>query len=144
MEGLERIETAKDILAEGLASFDKDIQTKAEKARALHEENATLEQTMADLAADFEQKQAEFSEKTVKNREIHEKLLADIEQVRKELETARAELKTAKKQHKDFMDYRTRANAALEARESAILEKESKLDSILSSAKRRTSVLANL
>lgn len=144
MEGLQRIENAKTAITEGLALLDKHVQLKTEKNRLLGEDSATLEQKLVDLSADFERKKADFDKKISQNGETLEKLLADIEQAGKDLAKALGELKITKRQHKDFMDYRKRANAVLESHEQAIIEKEDKLDTILSTAKRRTNILADL
>lgn len=144
MDALQRIKLAEQSFSDGLEALNREVQSQVSKKLSLEKEIEAVGQTLTELHTSFEQEKADLEGKIAEKRQKHNKLTDLIADVAGQLETAEAKLKATKKQHKEFMEYRTRANAELEARESAILEKEEKLDTILSTAKRRTSILANV
>lgn len=68
----------------------------------------------------------------------------ELGDVKTRLDKAHQELTAVQRKHKEFMDYKVRAEKVLAARETAILDREREIDRIATEAKRRTSILGSV
>lgn len=135
--GIELIQNAIDGYAE-LADAKKDelqrIETNistAEETLALLNDNIGVQRTATDEALSHDKKAIE---------ETRLELIA----VTSQLATAKVELESVTKKQTQFMQYQSRAQKMLQAREASILDKEEKLEEAIGLVKRRHSIIDNV
>lgn len=141
---LEALKAEKLTLLDELTDVKSDILAHSQNISALGTEftQAQLEheQLMQQLEALADEKRHEVQQL----KQQVDSVFADYQEVCDKVVTEQRLLAEQRQKHQEFLDYETRANKALKAREVALLEQERQLEVRIVTSRRRDGVLDNL